>query len=557
MKKDNLKLTMMYQKIKFMFLLLLAVGCGSLNKLNVPAPLENTVVVTNPKTTLDEKIKRYWLHKDPKKDGIAGISLEKAYEFLKGKPHQTVIVGINDSGIALAHEALVPVLWVNKGEIPNNKKDDDGNGYPDDINGWNFLGGIYDENLEVTRLYKKEMKKFDGKDKNDIPSKDKKAYESYLEKKAEIERELPKAKKNLKEYEGYLKMVEKPYNAIVKKLGKENFTVEEVKNLPVSIDLLPYEKNMMIQAMKMNGSIKEEIENIKEGINYYRGKLSQYDIDFYPRKTILKDDPTDFNTTVYGNANPSIYSPYENHGTHVAGIVAAKKKGEKGAKGVCRVAKIMAVRTVPNGDEYDKDVALSIRYAVDNGAKVINTSFGKGYSPNVEVVYDAIRYAAKKDVLIVNAAGNDGKNIDEKLSYPNDAPDFKNEIADNMITVGASTFQYNENIIADFSNYGKMNVDIFAPGEEIYSSVPYNKYRYLQGTSMASPVVAGVAALIRAYYPELSARQVKHILMNSGQKIDFKVKKPGGDSKVLLNEISVSGRILNAYNAVRMADKIK
>lgn len=557
MKKDNLKLTMMYQKIKFMFLLLLAVGCGSLNKLNVPAPLENTVVVTNPKTTLDEKIKRYWLHKDPKKDGIAGISLEKAYEFLKGKPHQTVIVGINDSGIALAHEALVPVLWVNKGEIPNNKKDDDGNGYPDDVNGWNFLGGIYDENLEVTRLYKKEMKKFDGKDKNDIPSKDKKAYESYLEKKAEIERELPKAKKNLKEYEGYLKMVEKPYNAIVKKLGKENFTVEEVKNLPVSIDLLPYEKNMMIQAMKMNGSIKEEIENIKEGINYYRGKLSQYDIDFYPRKTILKDDPTDFITTVYGNANPSIYSPYENHGTHVAGIVAAKKKGEKGAKGVCRVAKIMAVRTVPNGDEYDKDVALSIRYAVDNGAKVINTSFGKGYSPNVEVVYDAILYAAKKDVLIVNAAGNDGKNIDEKLSYPNDAPDFKNEIADNMITVGASTFQYNENIIADFSNYGKMNVDIFAPGQEIYSSVPYNKYRYLQGTSMAAPVVAGVAALIRAYYPELSARQVKHILMNSGQKIDFKVKKPGGDSKVLLNEISVSGRILNAYNAVRMADKMK
>ena len=213
----------------------------------------------------------------------------------------------------------------------------------------------------------------------------------------------------------------------------------------------------------------------------------------------------------------------------------------------------MAVRCVPNGDEYDKDVALGFRYAVDNGAKVINTSFGKSYSPHAAWVHEAIKYAEKHDVLIVNAAGNDAENIDVKASYPNDAPDRIHEISDNMITVGAMSSSYDEQLLASFSNYGKRNVDVFAPGVKIYAPVPNNGYQFLSGTSMAAPSTAGVAALLRSYYPKLSAAQVKHILMNSGTKIDFKVRKPGSEDLVSLDELCVSGRIVNALNAVKMA----
>ena len=218
---------------------------------------------------------------------------------------------------------------------------------------------------------------------------------------------------------------------------------------------------------------------------------------------------------------------------------------------------------MPDGDEYDKDVALGIRYAVDNGAKVINTSFGKGYSPKKEWVWEAIKYAASKDVLIVNAAGNDGKNIDVEKTFPNDSKDLETEISDNVLTIGAMSLNYNEKLPANFSNYGKKNVDVFAPGVQIYSTTPENGYAKLSGTSMAAPSTAGVAALVRSYYPKLTASQVKHILMNSGLKINFEVIKPGSSSRqnpkgemVKFSELSVSGRVVNAYNALMMADKI-
>jgi subtilisin family serine protease len=243
--------------------------------------------------------------------------------------------------------------------------------------------------------------------------------------------------------------------------------------------------------------------------------------------------------------------------------VAASRNNNKGVNGVAKNVKILTVRVVPDGDEHDKDVALGIRYAVDNGAKVINMSFGKGHSPNVQWVLDAIKYAAKKDVLLVNAAGNDGKNIDLEKTFPNDAPDLKNEIADNVLTVGAMSVNYNENLPASFSNYGKLNVDVFAPGVDIYATMPADAYAPNSGTSMAAPSAAGVAALVRSYYPQLSASQVKHILMNSGMKINFDVIKPGSASRenptgemVSFSELSVSGRIVNAYNALQMADRI-
>jgi subtilisin family serine protease len=278
-------------------------------------------------------------------------------------------------------------------------------------------------------------------------------------------------------------------------------------------------------------------------------------------RNILGDDPNIMDDRPYGDSKTGHSIKDESHGTHVSGIIAASRDNKIGINGVANNVKIMAVRAVPDGDEYDKDVALGLRYAVDNGAKIINTSFGKGFSPKKEWVFEAIQYAASKDVLIVNAAGNDGNNIDFEKVFPIDTRDLKTEISDNFLTVGAMSANYDENLPASFSNYGKINVDVFAPGVQIYSTTPENEYAKFSGTSMAAPSAAGVAALIRSYYPKLSASQVKHILMNSGTLINFEVIKPGSRSwekpngeKVPFSDLSVSGRIVNAYNALKMAD---
>ena len=280
-------------------------------------------------------------------------------------------------------------------------------------------------------------------------------------------------------------------------------------------------------------------------------------------RTVLGDDENTMEITVYGDNKVGHSIKTEAHGSHVSGIIGAVRNNEVGMNGVANNLKIMAVRAVPDGDEYDKDVALAIRYAVDNGAKVLNTSFGKGFSPKKEWVWDAIKYAASKDVLIVNASGNDGSDIDEDLTYPNDSKDLEIEISDNVITIGAMSANYNENLPANFSNYGKINVDVFAPGVQIYSTTPENGYAKFSGTSMAAPSTAGVAALVRSYYPKLTASQVKHILMNSGILITMDVIKPGSQTrenpdgeKVPFTELSVSGRVVNAYNALLMADKM-
>ena len=217
----------------------------------------------------------------------------------------------------------------------------------------------------------------------------------------------------------------------------------------------------------------------------------------------------------------------------------------------------MAIRAVPNGDEYDKDVALAIRYAVDNGASVINTSFGKYYSPHTSWVREAIAYAGSKNVLIVNAAGNDAQDLDVKDVFPNDALGVGPEVSDNFISIGAISPKYGSGIVSDFSNYGKVNVDLFAPGSDIYSAVPQNEYKKNSGTSMASPAVAGVAALIRSYYPNLTAAQVKQILMDSGLPIKTRVVV-GGDTNNIkaFSELSKSGKIVNAYNALLLAEKM-
>lgn len=490
------------------------------------------------KSGLSETELKRWSHLDLKKDSIPGMSVDKAYaELLKDKKGVKIIVGVIDSGVDIEHEDLKSVIWTNSKEIPNNKIDDDKNGYVDDIHGWNFLGEATKENLELTRIIKKGNVNTDEYKKAKLEY-DKK-YEEALTNKDQVDFIL-NASKIISEY-----------------LNKENYTVEDVKSISSPKADVLQSKYLMLEIIKQTGDdflteIKAYKEQVYDDLNY------NLNLEFDGRK-VVGDNPDDIKDIKYGNNNVSgPDKEFALHGTHVAGIIAQVRNNNLGGDGVSNNVEILVVRAVPNGDEYDKDIALAIRYAVDNGAKVINGSFGKSYSTHKEWVYDAIKYAEKKDVLIVHAAGNDGHNIDlpEYNNYPNDSEDNKTEFVNNMITVGALNDTYDSNLVADFSNYGSFNVDVFSPGSEIYATVPNNKYKFEQGTSMASPNVAGVASLIRSYYPKLSASQVKQILMDSGIASPLEVTLGETKETREFKNASKSGKMVNAYNALIIADKI-
>jgi subtilisin family serine protease len=487
------------------------------------------------KTELSELQKQRWSNLDLKKDSIPGMSVDKTYsELLKNKKGIKIIVGVIDSGLDIDHEDLKGKIWTNTKEIPGNNIDDDKNGYIDDVHGWNFLGEATNENLELTRIVKR------GDD----------GSEDYKSAKVELDKKIAELTPQKKQVD----IIVAADKAIREELKKDKYTLKELKSIVTTDASLTRSKMIMSSiASEAGEGFQEEIKSYSD---YVYDQLNyNLNLDFAGRK--VKDNPDDMKETHYGNGNvkgPNVEDAL--HGTHVAGIIAQIRGNGKGGDGVVAdKVEIMAVRAVPNGDEYDKDIALAIRYAVDNGAKVINGSFGKDYSPQKEWVWEAIKYAAKKDVLIVHAAGNDAKNVDVEPNFPTDEVSGK-EIADNLITIGALNNVYGSKIVADFSNYGAKNVDVFAPGVEIYATVPNNKYKYEQGTSMASPNAAGVAALIRSYYPKLTASQVKHILMDSGTPISDKVIVDEAKKEMPFANTCVSGKIVNAYNALLMAEKM-
>ena len=522
----------------------LLVACGGTSKIaSLPIEtLEGKNIPTQVENPSKDELKT-WPHRDLLTTGYPGISLAEAYKALKGRKAQTVIVGVVDSGVDINHEDLKSIIWTNPKEIPNNGIDDDKNGYVDDVHGWNFLGEINQDNLEYVRILKK----------GDTSNPDyKRAEEKY-------DKEFKDANEKIELYSQIKERIAQSDALIQKHLGKKEYTEEDLDKIDASsLQLLGAVRGM--KYLLSNGvSVKETLEELSEGIKHYEDRL-KYGLnkEFNPRK-VLNDNPDDINDKIYGNNN--VIGPTAEgalHGTHVAGIIAAVRHNNIGIDGVADHVRIMPVRTVPDGDEYDKDVALALRYAIDNGAKVINTSFGKEFSPHKEWVYDALKYAAEKDVLIVNAAGNDTKNVDVQLTFPDDNINGK-EFTDTMITIGALNYEYNENLVASFSNYGKNNVDLFSPGVQIYATVPENKYKFLDGTSMAAPEVAGVAALIRAYFPKLKAREVKQILMESGLTPTVKEVLVGGRGeegeakRMLFSELSKSGKIVNAYNAIILA----
>ncbi len=533
------------------------VSCGTTKSVSdIAVPEGNSVAVNVPAKfgTMTEEDIRKWPQADLMTDSIPGMSIDKAYQFVTNKKSTTVIVGILDTGTDINHEDLKDNVWTNEDEIDGNGIDDDKNGYVDDIHGWNFLGGLGEhtpQQLEITRIYKKLNKKYEHKSPDQISNIDKEEYAYYQTIKIDFEKRVNKENENYEYYLSLQKALKEGDKFAQKKFGKTDYTIADLNTLPEA------EQNPFLMRIVSSGANVYETQiHLDEGVDHFADRVSIYDITVENR--ITGDDGYDIIDVPYGDPIVTGSLEEEMHGTHVSGSVLASRNNGIGMNGVANNAKLMAVRVLSNGDEYDKDVALAIRYAVDNGAKVINMSFGKSYSPNADWVYDAIKYAASKDVLLVHGSGNDHKNLDTAdLVYPNDATDKINEFSNNMINVGAITRHYDENLVADYSNYGKLNVDIFAPGSEIYSTVPKNEYESNQGTSMAAPQVAGVAALIRSYYPELSASQVKHIIMNSGNKVDFQVLLPGGDGKkVLFSDLSASGRFLNAYEAIKMADKM-
>jgi len=502
-----------------------------------------------------------WFNLDAKQDKVQGLSVEKTYqELLKGKTSQTVVVAVIDSGIDAEHEDLKDIMWVNADEIPNNGKDDDNNGYIDDIHGWNFIGGadgknVAHDNLEVTRLYRDLHKVYKDSDQSQLSKKAKKEYDKYLKLKKEIDKNRSEAEAQAMQMGGMYEMFSGALKAVKAIVGEDTeLNMEVLDSIDVGGDEMLAQGVSMLKNVFAQGASEKDIEELKGAADYFQGQLDYfYNPDFDPRD-IVGDNYRNSTERIYGNND--VEGPDAMHGTHVAGIIAANRNNDIGMKGVADNVRIMSVRAVPDGDERDKDVANAIRYAVDNGARIINMSFGKQYSFDKKVVDAAVKYAVKKGVLLVHAAGNDGIDTDDVIFYPNDRYKNKKKQAKTWLEIGALSWQGGENSVAGFSNYGADNVDIFSPGVDLYSTVPDDEYEASSGTSMAAPAASGVAALLMSYYPQLTAKQVKEILVDSAVDVDNEVVSPKGD-RVRFNQLCRTGGVVNAYEAVKLADKTK
>jgi cell wall-associated protease len=500
-----------------------------------------------------------WFNEDVNSAKVNGVSTDAAYKTLEGKKSETVIVAVIDSGIDIDHEDLKDVIWINEDEIIGNGIDDDKNGYVDDIHGWNFIGGadgvnVGADNLEVTREYRRLKDKFENKK----PSK-KAEYLYWKEIEEGYTTGLNKAKREYEFYNELYVKIQRYHKLMTAYLDVEELSLDLLKTVQSPDKEIIAATNFMGNIIMMIGDLPIEaaIDEIEETVNNYEVQLEySYNLDYDPR-SIIGDNPDQLAEVGYGNNDVKGTNTDNFHGTHVAGIIAAERNNNIGIDGIANNVKVMPIRAVPNGDEHDKDVANAIRYAVDNGAKIINMSFGKGYSPHKEYVDAAVRYAADNDVLLIHAAGNSSFNVDVKNNYPTKTFIDKGS-ANNWIEVGASSWGEDDQLAASFSNYGKNNVDLFAPGVQIYSTAPNNEYKDAQGTSMASPVTAGVAAILRSYYPDLSATEVKSILMQSSRKFDgLMVVRPGtADEMIDFGDLSLSGGVVNALEAVKLAESM-
>jgi subtilisin family serine protease len=527
-------------------------------------PRPTTVVVQQPpdapppaapQATISVVPERWWLL-DAETDAVYGASVDRAYrEVLAARvPRRTVVVAVIDSGVDVEHEDLRDNLWRNPRETKNGQ-DDDGDGLVDDVYGWNFIGGrdgshVDVDTYEVARLYA-ACERLLGNAAAGAPRLERVGAEDC----PGIAEDFHDKRRENEEMLEQLRQMDFAVDAITSllrsQLGTDTLSVEAVRSLtPLRNDVRQAQAAYLELAShditpKM---IKDELERVERVLEL--GLNPEFD----PRH-IVGDNYADPTERVYGNHD--VIGPDASHGTGVAGIIAASRDNEVGIDGIASAVQIMTIRAVPNGDERDKDVANAIFYAVDHGAHIINMSFGKAYSPEKTVVDAAVRYADERGVLLVHAAGNDAKDLATENNFPN-RHYADGGMARHWIEVGASGWQGIDRLAADFSNYGLEQVDVFAPGVAILSAAPGNAYEAASGTSFAAPVVSGIAALLMAYYPELSTAQVRQILLDSATPHpDRMVLRPGTqDELVRFGDLSVTGGIVNAYAAARMAEQL-
>ena len=498
-----------------------------------------------------------WFHLDRESARIPGLATRTAYEtILKGRsPRDTVTVAIIDSGIDIDHEDLTPTNWTNTDEVPGNEQDDDGNGYVDDVHGWNFIGGPNGKNVkadtyELTRIYVRLKKRFADVDSAVVAPEHRDAYQRYRDIRAKFKKKRAKAKKELNNVQQARDAVQFSEKVLTDYLDTDSLSRAAIDTISTNDPQITRARDILQYFYRQDLSPSD----IYEYYDHLKNKVEHnYNPEFNPRP-IVGDDYSDKTERIYGNND--VEGPDASHGTHVGGIVAAARNNGIGIDGIANGVRIMSVRAVPNGDERDKDVANAIRYAAANGADVINMSFGKGYSPYKKVVDRAVRYADSLGVLMVHAAGNDGEDVDSTTNYPT-RQYLNGGRAQHWIEVGASGWKKDEALVAPFSNYGDETVDVFAPGRAIYSTVPGNKYERNDGTSMAAPMVSGVAALVMAYYPDLTTAQVRNAILNTATSYkNTMVTQPGGSEKVSFGSLSRTGGVVNAHAALKRADDL-
>ncbi len=532
------------------FLMMLAAACASGRTTSAPAPAPAPTVDAAPVPAVTATVApRDWHLLDETADHFAGISANRAYaELLVGKqPRRTVVVAVIDGGTDTAQVDLRTNLWVNPKEIAGNGRDDDNNGYVDDVHGWNFIGGrdgrdVGKDTYEVTRIYARCTASVP-------PTPPLSDYERTQCARAtrEVEAKRDEDQQDLHDVQVTADTLAFATRVLAQALGPDSLSPSRVMAFTATSAELQLAKQIYL-TLATRGVTPELIADYKKEIS---GELDfAYNPSFNPRP-IVGDNYADLNERHYGNSDVS--GPDALHGTHVAGIIGAERGNGIGIDGIAPAVKLMIVRAVPDGDERDKDIANAIRYAVDNGANVISMSFGKAYSPQKAAVDDAVKYADAHGVLMVHAAGNDASDVSLSANFPN--PFYlAGGRAQSWIEVGASGWQGGADLPADFSNYGRAQVDVFAPGVDVTSTVPGNQYRPLSGTSMAAPVVSGLAALVMAYYPELSAAQVKQVILASATRhTQQMVQLPGAPTRVPFGNLSATGGIVNAAAALRMA----
>jgi len=505
-----------------------------------------------------------WQLMDLKENGFYGISLKPAYLFLQGKKSKTVVVATIDSGVDTLQKDLKSILWVNTKEIPGNGIDDDHNGYIDDIHGWNFLGGPggkadFNETTEEVREYNKLKGKYASL--TDTNAVDKKDYTYWKHVKTVYDTTVNKARTETEQLQPIMNALMVTSGYIKKGLNlpaNGTFKQADLVKLKMTNDTLTQSKYVWDSIFAQEGGNQNNAGIIKDLSEYLAKLNNDLSPDLEARKRIVGDNVDSMDHKPYGS-NLLKFSD-ASHGTGVAGLIGAIRNNNYGINGVADNVRIMAIKAVPNGDEYDKDIANAIHYAVDNGARIINMSFGKQVSPHKEWLDEAFKYAAANDVLLVQAAGNDSQDMDLKPDFPNDTfLDGSSTDADNLINVGASGPRLDEHLAGDFSNYGKKNVDIFAPGVKVTTVDTDAEFMTEDGTSFSSPITAGVAALLLEYYPTLSAKQLKQIILQSATPLTgTEVYKPGSKTiKVDFATLSKTGGIVNAYKALQIAAKTK